>query len=103
MIIHNLGAEPSVLNVIISEIRDKEIQKDTMRFRRNIERAGEILAYEMSKSLHYKDFVIETPLSNVDIKLPDREMVVCAVLRAGFHLYQGMINYFDRGKHTRAA
>jgi uracil phosphoribosyltransferase len=96
MIVHNIGLNPSVLDVMISEIRDELIQKDTMRFRRNIERAGEILAYEMSKSLSYNETKITTQLGIAEARLPDREMVVCSVLRAGFHLYQGIINYFDK-------
>jgi len=62
MLIHNLSETPSVLNTFISEIRDKTIQKDSMRFRRNIERIGEILGYELSKSLHFKTHKTETPL-----------------------------------------
>lgn len=96
MVVHNIGLNPSILDQVISEIRDELIQKDTMRFRRNIERAGEILAYEMSKKLNYKDHTVKTPLGIAELRLPDNEMVICAVLRAGFHLYQGIINYFDK-------
>ena len=62
MHIHNLSTKNSILNTFISEIRDKNIQKDTMRFRRNIERIGETLGYEMSKALNYKSASITTPL-----------------------------------------
>ena len=61
MIIHHLGEEPSVLNRFIAQLRDVNIQKDRMRFRKNLERIGEVLCYEMSKFLHYKTEVITTP------------------------------------------
>ena len=95
MEIHHIGENNSVLNTFISEIRDKKIQKDSLRFRRNIERIGEILSYELSKSLLYSSVSIETPLGEKKEQLPNNDLVVCSVLRAGLPLHQGLLNYFD--------
>lgn len=100
MIIHHFESEYSVLNRFIAEIRDKNIQKDTMRFRRNIERIGEILCYELSKTLNYKAKSIQTPLGNKDIALPIDKLVLCSVLRAGIPLHQGLLNYFDGAENA---
>jgi uracil phosphoribosyltransferase len=96
MIIHNLETSNSVLNHFVSEIRDVEIQKDPMRFRRNIERIGEILSYELSKVLHFTDHKTKTPLGEKTIPLISDELVLCSVLRAGLPLHQGILNYFDK-------
>lgn len=95
MHIHNLSEQNSVLNMFISEMRDKNVQKDSMRFRRNIERIGEILCYEMSKVLNYKASTVETPLGNCDLHLIDDNIVLCSILRAGVPLHNGLLNYFD--------
>jgi len=95
MHIHNLSKQDSILNTFISEIRHTSIQSDRMRFRKNIERIGEVLAYEMSKTLSYKSTPIKTPLGTSQIKLPQNEMVICSVLRAGVPLHNGLLNYFD--------
>lgn len=100
MHIHNLSKQNSVLNTFISEIRDKNIQKDSMRFRRNIERIGEILGYEMSKVLNYKPSNVETPLGNCGINLIDNNIVLCSVLRAGVPLHNGLLNYFDAAENA---
>ncbi|MDH3322810.1 MAG: uracil phosphoribosyltransferase [Flavobacteriaceae bacterium] len=96
MIIHNFELSNSVLNNFIAEIRDFNIQKDAMRFRRNIERIGEILSYELSKELNYRQVEVTTPLGkkNIQTALVD-ELVLCSVLRAGLPLHQGILNYFD--------
>ncbi|WP_299323686.1 uracil phosphoribosyltransferase [uncultured Maribacter sp.] len=99
MIIHNLGDENSVLNQFISEIRDTHIQKDAMRFRRNIERIGEILGYEFSKELAYNSKNIETPLGNKSMHLIQDQVVICSILRAGLPLHQGLLNYFDTAEN----
>lgn len=96
MILHNLDSSNSVLNHFISEIRDVEIQKDSMRFRRNIERIGEVLSYEMSKELHFSDHTVKTPLGEKMVPLVSDKMVLCSVLRAGLPLHQGILNYFDK-------
>ena len=95
MIIHHLGEEPSVLNRFIAQLRDVNIQNDRMRFRKNLERIGEILCYEMSKFLHYKSELITTPLGEKKVQLPKDEIVICSILRAGLALHQGLMNYFD--------
>ncbi len=100
MYIHNISKENSILNTFISEIRNINIQKDSMRFRRNIERIGEILGYEMSKSLNYVASTIKTPLGNCDIDLPNNDIVLCSILRAGVPLHNGLLNYFDTAENA---
>lgn len=96
MVIHKLDNSNSVLNHFVSEIRDVDIQKDAMRFRRNIERIGEILSYEFSKKLHFKDQLIRTPLGEKKIPHASDNMVLCSILRAGLPLHIGILNYFDK-------
>lgn len=96
MFIHNLDKTNSVLNHFISEIRDQKIQKDAMRFRRNIERIGEILSYELSKELDFKDCIVQTPLGEKKTQIVSDQLVLCSVLRAGLPLHQGILNYFDQ-------
>jgi uracil phosphoribosyltransferase len=100
MTVHNFEQTNSVLNQFVAEIRDVNIQKDPMRFRRNIERIGEILSYEMSKMLQYKPGRITTPLGAKSTKLLTEELVLCSVLRAGIPLHQGILNYFDRAENA---
>ena len=100
MITHNLSLQNSVLNTFIYEIRDKIIQKDQMRFRRNIERIGEILGYELSKSLDYHQESISTPLGKSNMNLMNKDLVLCSVLRAGLPLHNGLLNYFDQAENA---
>ena len=100
MIIHNFENQNSVLNQFIAEIRDRNIQKDAMRFRRNIERIGEILSYELSKSLNYKKTTLETPFGSKDVELSYNNLILCSVLRAGLPLHQGLLNYFDKAENA---
>lgn len=100
MQIHNISKQNSILNVFLSEIRHISTQKDRMRFRRNIERIGEILGYELSKSLSYKPFTIETPLGATHTKLPNNDVVLCSILRAGVPLHNGLLNYFDKAENA---
>lgn len=100
MHIHDLSLQNSVLNTFVSEIRDINIQKDSMRFRRNIERIGEVLGYEMSKVLNYKKASIKTPLGNCELQLLKNEIVLCSVLRAGIPLHNGLLNYFDGAENA---
>lgn len=100
MHIHNLSKTPSILNTFISELRDKVIQKDSMRFRRNIERIGEVLGYELSKSLHFENRNIETPLGISATELYKNEIVLCSILRAGVPLHNGLLNYFDAAENA---
>lgn len=100
MQIHNLSQQNSLLNTFISEIRDVTIQKDSMRFRRNIERIGEVLGYELSKSLNYKSKTIITPSGECPINLAYNKIVLCSVLRAGVPLHNGLLNYFDGAENA---
>jgi uracil phosphoribosyltransferase len=90
-----LDKNNSVLNTFVSQLRDKDIQKDSLRFRRNIERIGEIIAYELSKSLQFKKHQIQTPLGKKKTNLINDNLVICSILRAGLPLHQGLLNYFD--------
>ena len=100
MHIHNLSEENSVLNTFISELRDIHIQKDSMRFRRNIERIGEVLGYEMSKVLNYKSAIVTTPLGTCEMKLLENDIVLCSILRAGVPLHNGLLTYFDNAQNA---
>lgn len=91
----NLGNKNSILSKFISEMRDKTVQKDSLRFRRNLERIGEIFAYEISKTLEYSDKQFVTPLGIANIPTYDDKIVVASILRAGLPLHQGILNYFD--------
>lgn len=84
----------------MSELRDIEIQKDSMRFRRNIERIGEILAYELSKTLTYKTVETQTPLGKHVALLDQENIVLCSILRAGMPLHNGLLNYFDQAENA---
>jgi len=91
----NLGQKNSIFNHFIREIRDVSIQNDSMRFRRNIERIGEIFAYEISKKMGFKNREITTPLGISIESLIDNKPVLATILRAGLPLHQGFLNYFD--------
>jgi len=97
--IHILGNSNSLLNQFIAEIRDEVIQKDPLRFRRNLERVGEIFAYEISKELVYKTREITTPLGVAKIPMPEQQPVLATILRAGLPLHQGLLNYFDKAEN----
>jgi uracil phosphoribosyltransferase len=96
MIVHNLALENSVLNQFVTEIRDIEIQKDSMRFRKNLERIGEIFAYEISKTLNYDLVETTTPLGVAKTKALSSQPVIVAVLRAGLPFHLGVLNIFDK-------
>lgn len=100
MTIHHFENENSILNQFIAEIRDVEIQKDSMRFRRNIERIGEVLSYELSKVLDYQNKTIKTSFGTKEMSLAADDLVLCSVLRAGLPLHQGMLNYFDGAENA---
>ncbi|MDR2906779.1 MAG: uracil phosphoribosyltransferase [Bacteroidales bacterium] len=93
---NDLSLQNSLFNQFISELRDETIQKDRMRFRRNMQRIGEIFAYEISKTLHYTPCDIQTPLGTKITSLPAEQPVICSILRAGIPLHEGVLNYFDR-------
>lgn len=88
----------SIGNQFLAELRDVSIQKDRMRFRKNLERLGEILAYEISKSFPYKKVEIQTPISKTLVNTPSKNPVIFAVLRASLPFYQGFLNFFDKAE-----
>jgi uracil phosphoribosyltransferase len=95
-----LSETPSLFNRFMAELRDVHVQKDSLRFRRNMERIGEIFAYEISKTLNYKEVEIKTPLGTALQQLPDSGIVLATVLRAGLPLHQGFLNYFDKAENA---
>lgn len=96
----NLGENNSILNRFVEELRDKNIQKDSLRFRRNLERIGEIFAYEISKTLDYSTKEVTTPLGIAECSTPDNKIVISTVLRAGLPLHNGVLNYFDNAQNA---
>ena len=98
--IHNLGQHNSLINQFVSELRNVEVQHDRMRFRRNLERIGEIIAYEISKMMPYHEVEITTPLGTASMQLPSEQPVLATILRAGLPLHQGFLNYFDQADNS---
>jgi uracil phosphoribosyltransferase len=98
--VNNLGRSDSLFNQYMAEIRDLAVQKDSMRFRRNLERVGEIMAYEISKTLDYEMCPVTTPLGVSDCRVLVSQPVLATILRAGLPLHQGFLNYFDRAENT---
>lgn len=96
MKIINFAETDSILNQYVAEIRDVDIQGDRMHFRRNIERIGELMAYEMSKELTYSAKQVQTPLGVASARTPDDELVIATVFRAGLPFHAGFLNVFDR-------
>ena len=94
--IHVLSNEVSLVNSWINELRNVEVQTDRMKFRRNMERIGEIAAFEISKKLDYKEMEITTPLDKIKVKEIAVQPVITTILRAGVPLFQGVLNYFDK-------
>ena len=95
MKIHYLSSQNSILNHFLAQLRDKDIQKDAMRFRKNIERIGEIMAYELSKTLPYKQVEVTTPLGVKATTVIEDNVVLCSILRAGLALHTGFMNFYD--------
>lgn len=91
-----MNSERSVLNHFIAELRDEKIQKDPLRFRRNLERCGEVMAYELSKTFEYTEQEVISPLGTARVDLANDKPVLATILRAGLPLHQGLLNYFDR-------
>lgn len=99
MHIHILSENNSVLNHFLGQIRNVNVHNDSMRFRRNIERIGEIMAYELSKELHYSTIEIQTPLGIKKTTEIKDQLVLCSILRAGLPLHMGFLNYFDSAEN----
>jgi uracil phosphoribosyltransferase len=100
MKIHYISEKNSVLNHFLGQIRNVNVQKDSMRFRRNIERIGEIMAYELSKNLSYKNVEIQTPLGYKKTTEISNDLVLCSILRAGLPFHNGFLNYFDQAENS---
>ena len=98
MKIVNIGENHSVLNSYIAEIRDVRIQKDSMRFRTNLERVASILAYEISKTLEYSEKEVTTPLGVANVQTFDTQLVIAAILRAGLPMQNGLLGFFDHAE-----
>ena len=98
MKIDNLGETPSVLNNFIAEMRDATIQKDSLRFRINLERVGQIFAYEISKELTFSEKDVETPLGTARVATIDTPLVISTILRAGLPLQKGIFDFFDHAE-----
>jgi uracil phosphoribosyltransferase len=98
--IFNLSEQHTVANRFVAEMRNVDIQQDRPRFRRNLERLGEVLAYELSKTLAYEPVEVETPLGTSITHLPAQRIVLATILRAGLPLHQGMLNYFDQADNA---
>ena len=100
MRIVNLGDTNSILNKFVAELRDVDIQKDSLRFRRNVERIGEIMAYEISKEFHYSKKDIQSPLGIAPMNTPDDQIVISTILRAGLPFHQGFLRYLDNAENA---
>lgn len=100
MQIINFSEQNTVINQYMAELRDRSHQKNRMVFRRNIERIGEMMAYELSKTLDYKPKTVTTPLGTLDVSLPKDDLVVATVLRAGLPFHQGFLNVFDKAENA---
>ncbi|MBQ5688817.1 MAG: uracil phosphoribosyltransferase [Bacteroidales bacterium] len=100
MKIKNLGEGNSVINNFISELRNVDIQNDRFRFRKNLERLGEIFAYEISKTLEYKSETVVTPLGSLEMNVLKEQPVLATILRAGLPMHQGFLNIFDKADNS---
>ena len=98
--VHIINKEDSVYNRFLAELRDKEIQKDPLRFRRNLERVGEVMAYEISKEFHYSTKDIQSPLGIAPMNTPDDQIVISTILRAGLPFHQGFLRYLDNAENA---
>ncbi len=100
MQIINFSEQNTVINQYMAELRDKTHQKNRLVFRHNIERIGEMMAFELSKTLEYKPKTVTTPLGTIDIPLPKDDLVIATVLRAGLPFHQGYLNVFDKAENA---
>lgn len=100
MRIINLGESDSILNRFVAELRDVQIQQDSLRFRRNVERIGEIMAYEISKEFTYSTKEIRSPLGIAPVRTPDDQVVIGTILRAGLPFHQGFLSYLDYAQNA---
>jgi len=92
----NLSENNSIIQHYLTQIRDKEIQKDTLRFRKNLFRVAQILAYEISKQLNYETVQTETPLAKVETSIIQEKPIICSILRAGLIMHEGFLDFYDQ-------
>lgn len=95
MDIIDLSRQNTIINQYLSELRDRKYQQNRLLFRNNVKRIGEMMAYELSKTLEYKEKTVTTPLGTIDIPLPKKDIVIATVLRAGLPFHEGFLNVFD--------
>lgn len=95
-----LDQQNTILSCYVAQMRDMDMQRDPMRFRRNLERAGEVIAYEISKTLNYKEQTVVTPLGESEMMLPADEVVIASILRAGIPMHNGFLNVFDNASNA---
>ena len=98
--LNNLGKQNSLFNQFIAELRDEQIQKDSMRFRRNMERLGEIFAYELSKKMEFEVKEITTSLGIAEVPVLKQQPVIASILRAGLPFHMGLLSYFDKAENA---
>ena len=96
----NLTEKPSLLNQYVKELRSVDVQKDSMRFRRNIERIGEVMAVEISRHMTYAVEQVQTPLAVAEMLVPQDQVVLGTLLRAGLPMHQGFLNMFDKAENA---
>lgn len=96
--IHNISTSNSIFNTFLAEMRDITVQNDPMRFRRNLERVAEILAYEVSKKLNFQEQIVTTPLGEASVNLLKEQPILATILRAGLGMHNGLLNYFDKAE-----
>lgn len=96
----NLGEQHSLVSNWVSELRNVDVQTDSMRFRRNLERIGEVMAYEISKELSWEEKEITTPMGIATCKVLKDQPVLATILRAGLGMHTGLLNYFDKGENA---
>lgn len=101
--IHNLSSKNSIANTFLAQMRDVNTQDNRLVFRKNMERLGNIFAYEISKYLEYTDQEVETPLGIAQTAIPSSKIVLCTILRAGLPLHNGMLDYFDDASNAFVA
>lgn len=99
----NLGEKSSSLNSFVAQLRDKDLQKDSLRFRTNLERLGQIFGYEISKTLDCKERDVVTPLGTAHLSVPDEQVVVATIMRAGLPLHEGVLSCFDSAENAFVA
>ena len=96
----NIGTQNSIVNQFMAELRDSSIQKDSMRFRKNLERIGAIFAYEISKQLDYKQTEVQTPLGVAQVPQLVAQPVIASILRAGLPMHEGFLSVFDKAENA---